>query len=175
MWTLKERPSLVDASVVFMIDEMGWVNGNAISSSPSLLIVPAVNVKGAGTAAQIPVFELSADQTRMLKRFGPRVYRYQIRATWPTHRRPIVLVEGDVSVVGQYEIPMRWRDWSMKSRSARSSGFYLVPCDDVDGTRTWDIWCHRTKRLVSSHPTRDEAIEEVERLNEYAELQEEDR
>jgi hypothetical protein len=87
VWALTGQPSLVDAAVVLVINEA--------------LSVAAVGVEGAGTATQIPVFELTSAQTRALTRVGPKAYRYQIEATWPTDEtaQPVLLMQGDVTVI----------------------------------------------------------------------------
>lgn len=85
-WALPGQPSLVDATVTLVIADV--------------LEVEAISIGGAGTATQIPVFELTAEQTALLTRIGERTYLYQIHAVWPADSplEPALLVEGDVTV-----------------------------------------------------------------------------
>jgi hypothetical protein len=86
-WALTGQPSLVDAVVTLVIDE-------GVS-------VIATSISGAGSGTQVPVFELTSEQTATLTRFGERAYVYQIQATWPAdiEPQPAVLAHGNVTMI----------------------------------------------------------------------------
>lgn len=85
-WSIAQ-PSLLGATVTLVI--AGVVETEALS------------IGGVGSGEQVPVFELTAEDTALLTRIGEQAYRYQIQAVWPADSplQPAVLAQGEVTVV----------------------------------------------------------------------------